>query len=55
LNWPADHTGWRLMMNTNSLANPTGWATVSGSMTTNQMWLPIDMTQSNVFFRLIYP
>jgi len=24
-NWPADHTGWRLMMNTNNLGDATAW------------------------------
>jgi hypothetical protein len=54
-NWPADHTGWRLMMNTNSLANPGAWVAVPGSAATNQMFISIDPTQTNVFFRLIYP
>jgi len=54
-NWPADHTGWRLMMNTNNLANPGGWFTVPNSMATNQLWLPFDPTQNNAFFRLVYP
>jgi hypothetical protein len=54
-NWPADHTGWRLMMNTNSLANPGAWFAVPGSSSTNQMFIAIDPTQPNVFFRLVYP
>ncbi len=53
--WPADHIGWRLTMNTNSLANSNAWITVAGSSATNQMWIPIDPTQNNVFFRLVYP
>jgi Glycosyl hydrolase catalytic core/Ricin-type beta-trefoil lectin domain-like len=54
-NWPSDHTGWRLMMNSNSLENPGAWFAIVASATTNQVWLPLDATQSNVFFRLIYP
>ncbi len=54
-NWPSDHIGWRLMMNTNSLANSNAWVTVPNSASTNQMWIPIDSTQSSVFFQLIYP
>jgi hypothetical protein len=54
-NWPTDHTGWRLMMNTSGLADPTAWMEVTNSSATNQMWIPFDQTQSNVFFRLIYP
>jgi autotransporter-associated beta strand protein len=54
LNWPADHTGWRLEAQTNSL-DPSGWVTVSGSAATNQVLLPIDAGVTNVFFRLVYP
>jgi len=54
-NWPADHTGWRLMMNTNGLANSSAWFAVPNSVSTNQMWIPIDPMQSSVFFQLIYP
>src|SRR5208282_1001775 len=41
-NWPSDHTGWRLLMNTNSLENAHAWFTVSNSPATNQLWLPIN-------------
>ncbi len=55
LNWPSDHTGWRLQMNTTGVTVPDAWVTVSNSASMDQMWLPFDPTQSNVFFRLIYP
>ncbi len=55
LNWPSDHTGWRLMMNTNDLSNTNAWNPVSNSATTNQIWLPFDPAQGSVFFQLIYP
>jgi len=54
-NWPADHTGWRLMMNTNGLGNCNAWFTVANSAATNQIWLPIDPAQNTVFFQLTYP
>jgi len=54
-NWPVDHTGWRLMMNTNGLANPGAWFALPNSASTNQMWVPFNSTQNNVFFQLIYP
>lgn len=54
-NWPSDHTGWRLMMNTNDLGNSDAWFPVPNSAATNQVWLPFDATHGNVFFRLIYP
>jgi hypothetical protein len=54
-NWPSDHTGWRLMMNTNDLGNSAAWQPVPNSSATNQIWLPLDSTQPDVFFRLVYP
>ena len=55
LAWPADHTGWRLLMNTN-LAG-ANWTDVSSNlvMTTNQINLPVVVTNGSVFYRLIYP
>lgn len=53
LNWASDHTGWRLLMNTNGLASPN-WLTVPNSLLTNQVWLPYSSAQG-VFFQLVYP
>ena len=53
--WADDHTGWRLLMNTNGLGATDTWFAVPNSDVTNQAWLPFDPTQTNVFFRLIYP
>jgi len=58
--WPADHTGWRLLVQTNHLANgisanTNDWGTVSGSAGTNQISIPIDRTKQAEFYRLIYP
>ena len=57
LNWPADHIGWRLETQTNSLSAGLGtnWMTVPGSITTNQVSLPINTTNGSAFFRLTYP
>jgi hypothetical protein len=60
LSWPPDHTGWRLLMQTNNLANgisanTNDWGTVPASQQTNQMILPIDPTMPLEFYRLIYP
>lgn len=52
--WPPDHAGWRLVMNTNGLANPN-WVTVPNSVATNQLWLPFDPVTPSVFFQLVYP
>jgi hypothetical protein len=51
LSWPADHTGWTLQVQTNSL---TGiWFDVAGSKLTNQIVAPINTTNQSVFFRMI--
>ena len=60
LSWPADHTGWRLQIQTNHLANGVSgntndWGTVSGSTGTNQIIAPIDPTKPAEFYRLVYP
>jgi hypothetical protein len=54
-NWPSDHTGWRLLMNTN-LAS-ANWTDVSSNlvMLTNQINLPVVVTNGSVFYRLVYP
>ena len=60
LSWPADHTGWRLLMQTNNLANgisvnTNDWAAIPASQQTNQMILPMAPTLPLEFYRLIYP
>lgn len=57
LSWPANHTGWRLEAQTNSLnvGLSANWATVSGSTATNQVNVPINPANGSVFFRLVYP
>jgi Fibronectin type III domain len=57
LSWPATHKGWRLEAQTNSLALGLGanWVMVSGSASTNQIFLPISISSPSVFFRLTYP
>jgi len=60
LSWPADHTGWRLLMQSNNLANgisanPNDWAAVSGSSMTNIVTLSITPALSAEFYRLVFP
>jgi alpha-N-arabinofuranosidase len=57
LNWPADHTGWQLQSQTNSLAVglSTNWVNVTGSAQTNQVTVPLGTTSGAVFFRLVRP
>jgi autotransporter-associated beta strand protein len=54
LNWPADHTGWQLQVQTNSLTG-TNWANVDGSTSVNQWVMPIDPANASVFYRLVLP
>jgi hypothetical protein len=55
LSWPADHTGWRLQMQTNSLGVglSTNWVSVAGTGATNQV--SVSTTNASVFYRLVYP
>jgi hypothetical protein len=57
LNWPADHTGWRLQAQTNDndLGLGTNWFDVSNSTATNAFIIPINQNVSGVFYRLIFP
>jgi autotransporter-associated beta strand protein len=55
--WPADHTGWHLQAQTNSITAGLGtnWVTIPGSDTTNLFRAPINRTNGAVFYRLVYP
>jgi hypothetical protein len=57
LSWPADHTGWRLQVQSNSLAIGLGtnWVTVPNSTATNQVSVPVSTADGAVFYRLVYP
>jgi hypothetical protein len=50
LSWPADHTGWTLETQTNSLLG--SWSPVAGSTTTNELTIPINPAVPDVFYRL---
>jgi len=56
LSWPADHTGWMLQVQTNSLGKGLGtnWVDVPGSTSTNTVSLPIVTANGTVFYRLKY-
>ncbi|EEF61585.1 glycoside hydrolase family 78 protein [Pedosphaera parvula] len=57
LNWPSDHLGWRLQVQTNNLnvGIGTNWFDVAGATTTNQIFFPINPGNGGVFYRLLYP
>jgi len=56
LSWPADHTGWQLQAQTNTVLKgiSTNWANFSGSTATNKVVIPINLTNGTVFYRLLY-
>jgi autotransporter-associated beta strand protein len=60
LQWPSDHTGWRLLAQTDSLSSglntsTNAWYYVSGSSSTNQVMTTINRANPTVFYRLTYP
>ncbi len=60
LSWPADHTGWRLLVQTANLANGVSsntndWTTVSGSTGVDTVTITLDPTKPAEFYRLVYP
>jgi hypothetical protein len=56
INWPTDHIGWRLQVQTNELANGIGtnWVDVPGSTVTNQMTLPMNQDPGCIFYRIAH-
>ncbi len=54
LAWPADHLGWFLQVNTNSLS-PTNWVDVPGSDTATSANVPISTAIPKAYYRLRHP
>lgn len=56
LSWPADHIGWTLQAQTNSVSGGLGtnWVNVTGSSGVDQMVVPVNVANGCVFYRLIY-
>jgi autotransporter-associated beta strand protein len=57
LSWPADHTGWRLLVQTNTLdaGLGTNWSIWPNSTNVNSISIPINQANATVFFKLVYP
>jgi len=57
LSWPADHLGWRLQSQVNSLSTGLGtnWFDIAGSDAVISTNLPIDPASPAVFYRLRHP
>jgi hypothetical protein len=51
VSWPSDHVGWTLQVQTNDFRGV--WFDVLGSASTNQVYLPIDPANKDVFYRMI--
>jgi autotransporter-associated beta strand protein len=57
LSWPADHTGWHLQAQTNSLANGLGtnWVTIPNTDVSNSYTNTFNPANGTVFYRMVYP
>jgi autotransporter-associated beta strand protein len=58
LSWPADHLGWHLQMQTNSLATglkTNGWVVIPGTDLVTTTNFSITKTNPTVFYRMTYP
>jgi fibronectin-binding autotransporter adhesin len=57
LSWPADHTGWQIQIQTNSLAVglTNNWVTLLGTELVNSTNLPINPANGTVFYRMYHP
>ena len=60
LAWPADHTGYRLEVQTSNLANGVStnhdyWTMVQGTTTNNSVTILLDKSLRAEFYRLVYP
>jgi hypothetical protein len=56
--WPADHLGWVLQMQTNTLGvglKTNGWVSIPGTDSVTQTNISIIKTNPTVFFRMTYP
>lgn len=57
LSWPADHLGWHLQIQTNTLSVGLGtnWVTLPGSDAVTSTNMTISPANGSVFYRLVYP
>jgi len=57
IDWPSDHLGWSLQVQTNAVGVglSTNWFRVSGSDTVTQEVVPLYPANGSVFYRLVYP
>lgn len=55
--WAADHTGYRLLVQTNALATglSNNWFPVVGADVTNSITIPVSPANPSAFYKLVYP
>ena len=56
LSWPANHTGWYLEVQTNTVANGLGtnWVVIPNTQLNNSYTNPINPANGSVFYRMVY-
>ena len=56
LSWPHDHSGWTLLVQTNSpgMGLGTNWFALPGSELTDQMLIPVAPSEGSFFFHLMF-
>jgi fibronectin-binding autotransporter adhesin len=55
LTWPADHLGWLVQSNSVNLTVPADWYDISNTVTVTNFSVTMDLTKTNVFYRLRKP
>ncbi len=55
LSWPSDHLGWTLQTNSVGVTVANQWFPIPGSASVTSTNLTISPSNTNVFFRLVYP
>jgi hypothetical protein len=55
LQWPSSYTGWLIQSNAVNVANTNFWFAVPGANATNELFIPIDHSRTNVYFRMLHP
>ncbi len=55
LSWPADHLGWTLQTNSVGLTATSSWVPLPGSASVTSEVITINPSNTNVFYRLVYP
>ena len=55
ISWPSDHIGWLLQSNGVSITDAGAWVTIPDSGSTTQFTFPVNVSLSNVYFRMLKP